>query len=114
MNQCRHSSRWFQDKVSRVSCLGWDICVDDRFNPRTVVAAPYAGQRLTEIVTNNAQEALLASSVLILDSVVEDGYWDSTMSTPALGLLDGVIAGYGDSSGAVMGSDEMGEDAAKK
>lgn len=60
------------------------------------------------------QEALLSSSALILDSAVQDGYWDSTISTPTLQLLDGVIGVYGDSSGAVVSSEGMGEDAAKK
>lgn len=66
------------------------------------------------VTESTRQEALLSSSAYILDGAVEDGYWDSSISTPALQLLDGVIGAYGDSSGAVVSSDEMGDDAAKK
>lgn len=60
------------------------------------------------------QELLLSSSASVLDSAVEAGYWDATISTPSLQLLDGVIGAYGGSSDAVVGSEEMGYDAATK
>lgn len=58
------------------------------------------------------QEALLSSSAHILDGAVEDGYWDSSISTPSLQLVDGVVGAYGGSSGTVVSSEEMGDDAA--
>ena len=58
------------------------------------------------------QGALLGSSSSILDQAVDDGYWDSTISGPALQLLDGVIGAY--SSDSMVSSEEIGEDAASK
>ena len=45
---------------------------------------------------------------------MEEGYWDSTISTPTLQLLDGVIGAYSDSPGAVVSTEEMGDGATKK
>ncbi len=60
------------------------------------------------------QEMLLSSSASILGEAAEKGFWDSSISTATLGVLDGVIGSYGDSSGAVVGTDEIGDAAAKK
>lgn len=60
------------------------------------------------------QEMLLSSSASILGEAAENGYWDSSISTATLDVLDGVIGSYGDSSGAAVGSMEMGDAAAKK
>lgn len=57
---------------------------------------------------------VLSSSASILGEAADNGYWDSTISTATLQLLDGVIGSYGNSSGAVVGSEEMGDAASKK
>lgn len=82
---------------------------------RSLNSAPSSAHRTFGNATETKrQEILLSSSAYILDSAVEDGYWDSTISTPTLQLLDGVIGAYGNSSGAVVSSEEMGDDAVQK
>lgn len=61
-----------------------------------------------------SQEALVTYSDNILSSVVEDGYWDASISAPALRVLDGVIDASGGSSGIVVSSDDMRDDVAEK
>lgn len=60
------------------------------------------------------QEALLSASVSILGTAVEDGYLDSSISTPSLQLLDGVIGAFGGSSDTVISSEGMPDDATRK
>lgn len=72
------------------------------------------GSNISLHVLLSFQEVLLASSASILDEAVEDGYWDSTISSPTLQLLDGVIRSYGSPVGDVINSEEIGDDAASK
>ncbi len=60
------------------------------------------------------QEILLSSSASILGEAAENGFWDYSISAATLGVLDGVMGSYGDSPGAAVGSEEMGDAAAKK
>lgn len=57
---------------------------------------------------------MLTSAAFVVDEVVQDGYWDSRISGPTLQLLDEVVGGYGHSADGVVGSEEIGGDAARK
>ncbi|CAM9236501.1 unnamed protein product [Ectocarpus fasciculatus] len=60
----------------------------------------------------DSQAAILASSASILNTAAGEGYWDSGMYTPTVQVLDQVIGAYDTSSGSIVGSDLMGQDAA--
>ncbi|CAM9229815.1 unnamed protein product, partial [Ectocarpus fasciculatus] len=60
----------------------------------------------------DSQAAILASSASILNTAAGEGYWDSGIYTPTVQVLDQVIGAYDTSSGSIVGSDLMGQDAA--